>query len=218
MIRKIMLAGCCALFAMPFIGCGGSSSSSSSVLTTSQALAATSDLFLAMTSTPLGHSTVAPMEMRRAEAEAIRNAHLNGNQSAPLIGITPQAGERAQGTTTVIPTYTYACPLGGTIVVNGSYTGTTTSSSISIVETITNCQDTGFTLNGSPDVAITDSYNNSGTVTTDSSTIVGGFTVGSAVCSINVSVNTTMNDTTYAGSETINGSVCGISLSGTYSY
>jgi hypothetical protein len=216
-IRGIAAVGSLLALSLFSIGCG--SSNSSSAFTQSQALTATADLFAAMAEAPLttGHVRT-PVEVN-AVANGIRNANLNGEQSIPSIaGANLLAASRAALPNTTLPAFTFNCPSGGTIVVNGSFTttitGTTISSTRDVVETINNCSDGGFTMNGNPNVTIIGTDSISGNILTGVETITGGFIVGSNSCSINVTMSSTFNTTTDTLSGTISGSMCGISING----
>jgi hypothetical protein len=198
-------------------GCGSNNSSNNSFSQT-QALAATSDLFDAMSSATLasGSGLLRTPTVQEAEVSHIRNASLTQTPMVPSIAAARLfAASRAESPNTAIPAYTFHCPSGGTIVVTGSYTGTATSASVDIVETINSCSDTGFTINGNPNVTINDTLTTSGNVVTDVMTMGGGFTDGSQSCSINVNVSATVNDQTDAVSGTMSGSICGISVNST---
>ncbi len=199
------------------IGCG-SSNSSSSAITQGQALSATTDIFTAMSDaiTAPASGLIRTPAVQEAEADHIRNANLSETPIVPSVaGANLLATSRAESPKTTLPSYTYKCPSGGTIVVSGSYTGTATSASVDIVETINSCADNGFTMNGNPNVTVIDTLNTSGNIVTDVMTMTGGFTVGSNSCSINVTISATVNDQTYAVSGTSSGSVCGVSVNGT---
>jgi hypothetical protein len=219
-IHGIAVAGSLLALSLFSIGCG-SNNSSSTAFTQSQALTATADLFAAMAEAPLttGHVRT-PIEVN-AEANGIRNANLNGAQAVPLIADTNLlAASRAALPHTTLPAYTFNCPSGGTIVVNGSFTettsGTTISSTMDVVETINNCSDHGFTMNGNPNVTIIGTVTFSGTVDTDVISITGGFTAGSNSCSINETITGTFNSATDTESGSMSGSVCGVTVNGTF--
>ena len=212
-IRVISVAGSLLVWSMFSIGCG--SNSSSTAFNQAQALTATSDLFAAMSSATFASGLLRTPVVQRTEVDHIRNASLNGTSSiSPDAVANLIATSRATSPITMTP-YTYKCPISGTIVVTGSYTGTATSSTIDIVETINSCSDTGFTINGDPNVTLTDSFSTSGNIATDVMTMAGGFTDGSQTCSINVTISATVNDVTYAETGSISGSVCGVSVNGT---
>jgi hypothetical protein len=217
-LRGVVTAGSVLALTLFSIGCGSNSSNSSSAFTQAQALTATSDLFVAMAEAPLTGHVSTPVEVN-AVANGIRNANLDGEQAVPSIAVANLlAASRAALPNTTLPTFTFNCPSGGTIVVNGSYTttitGTTISSTRDIVETINNCSDGGFTMNSNPNVTIIGTDSISGNILTGVETMTGGFIVGSNSCSINVTMSSTFNTTTDAMSGTISGSICGISVNG----
>jgi hypothetical protein len=221
MNRKNLIAGFVVLLTLSGIGCGGSSGSSSSggaSMTQAQAATAYSEVFTAMEDAggALFLDRSAPVSMLRKEGVAeIQKALLNGTRipvsadsAAPALKILPD-------TTTKIPTYTYQCPSGGTIVVNGSFSDTSTSDSASVVETINSCHDGGIIINGDPDIALTVTGSDNGTTTSVTLNMTGGLSVGSSSCSTNLNITASVNDKTGSGSETYNGSFCGVSISGT---
>ena len=219
MNRMKLVAGfVAAAFTLSAVGCGGGSAPT---MTQTQAAAAFGDVYTAMAGAAgqLDLARSAPvLPIRKDEAVAIQKAIVNGTRAAgpnarisPLLRVSPD-------TTTTIPTYTYTCPSGGTIAVTGSYTettsGTTSSTSANIVETINNCKDSGVTMNGDPNIAF--SATETSTATTDAATITmtGGLTVGSSSCSTDLEITSLFNETTESGTVTYNGSFCGIALNG----
>lgn len=216
-IRGVTAAGLFLLLTLPNIGCG-SNNSSGSAISQDQALSATTDIFTAMSDavTATGSGLIRTPATQEAEANHIRSTNLAETPIVPSIaGANLLATSRVESPKTTLPSYTYHCPSGGTIVVNGSYTGTATSASVTIVETIKSCADNGLTMNGNPNVSVSDILTTSGNIITDVMTMNGGFTVGSNSCSINVTISATVNDVTYAESGTMSGSVCGVSVNGT---
>jgi hypothetical protein len=209
--RRVGIVGSLLALSLFSIGCG-SSNNSSSAFNQTQALTATSDLFAAMSSATFATGLLRTPVVQQTEVDHIRYANLNGTPSVAVANFI--ATPRATTPITMTP-YTYKCPISGTIVVTGSYTGTATSSTLDIVETINSCSDTGFTINGNPNVTLTDSFSISGNTATDVMTMTGGFTDGSQSCSINVTVNATVNDQTDVVSGTMSGSVCGVSVNST---
>jgi len=224
MNRKKLLAGFLALLTLSVVGCGGSSGSSTP-MTQTQAAAAFADVYTAMAedagSLQLARS--APTSPIRMEsAVPIQKAILNSSRTpvsadsvAPVLRVSPD-------TTTNLPSYTYDCPSGGTIVVTGSYSettsGTTTSESANIVETINSCRDSGVTMNGDPNIAFSMAGSDNGTTTSATLTMTGGLTVGSSSCATDLVITVSLNDKTGSGTETYNGSFCGIVLSGSATF
>jgi len=219
MNRKHLIAGFLALLTLSGIGCGGSGggSGSGSAMTQTQATAAFTDVFTATEDAEgalfLAGSTPAAL-LRNEEAAAIEKAILNGApipESAefisPALRVSPDA-------TATIPAYTYKCPSGGTIVVTGSYSETSTSESANIVETINNCQDSGVTMNGDPNIALSLSGSNNGTTASLSLTITGGLTVGTSSCSTDLTLTASVNDKRGSGTETYSGSFCNVAING----
>jgi hypothetical protein len=207
-------AGAVALAVVVLLGgCGGGSSSSA--LTQQQALSITADLFEAMADAPLVAGGTAQVS-RLNEAAHIRNA-----SPGEALAIGPGSVTLAHSTLppVTIPTFTFSCPGGGTIMVSGSFTGsysaTATDAVETVVETIDACTDHGLTFSSDPTINITTTVNLSGDIFADQTTITGGFTAGKNSCSINESISATVNETTQAVSGTISGSVCGLPVSGT---
>ena len=221
MNRKHLIAGFLMLSALSILGCGGSSSNSSNStpMTQTQAATAFGDLLTAMEGAAGAFAfdrTTAIAQLRKEEAAGVQKAILNGVRipvSGNAISPTPEV---SPDTTTNIPTYTYACPSGGTIVVTGSYSETSTSVSANIVETPKNCQASGITMNGDPDIALSINASDNGTSTTLTLSMTGGISVGSSSCSTDLNVNATISDKTGTGSETNSGSFCGETISGNY--
>ena len=215
-IRGVAVTGSLLVWSLFSIGCG--SNSSGGGVSQEQALSATTDIFNAMSNavTTTGSGLMRTPAVQEAEADHIRNANLSKTPIVPSVaGANFMAASRAVSPNTTLPSYTYHCPSGGTIVVTGSYTGTASSATVVIVETINSCADNGFTMNGNPNVTVDDTLTTSGNIITDVMTMTGGFTVGSNSCSINVTVNATVNDETYAVSGNMSGSVCGMSVNST---
>jgi hypothetical protein len=222
--HKNLIAGFLVLLTLPVIGCGGSGGSSGSSgnsstppMTKAQAAAAFTDVFTAMEEAtialPLVHSGPVS-QLRKEEAAEVREAILNGaRNSAPAYSISP-ALKISPDTTTTIPSFTYQCPSGGTIVVTGSYSETSTSESASIVDTINSCKDSGVTFKGDPNIAISLTGSDNGTTTTVTLTMTGGISVGSSSCSTDLSINASANNKTGNGTVTYNGSFCGETISG----
>jgi hypothetical protein len=218
---RMVAAGLSALLILPIIGCsgggyGGTSygGSGTATITQTQELAATSDIFSAMAVATASAGYFEP-GVGKAEASGIRNSTPSDSPVVTYVGaprfISPL-------TSITLGPYTYTCPSGGTIIVNGSVSGTPTSSSFNVTETINSCADSGITFNGNPNVTIAGSATESGNVFTDSVTMMGGFTYSGGSCLINVTVNANIN-TSSPYSETVNetGSVCGVSLNYSYS-
>ncbi|MGA3080335.1 MAG: hypothetical protein ABSD44_03010 [Terracidiphilus sp.] len=222
MNRKNLIAGFLMLLTLSAIGCGGSSgsgggTSSALPMTPTQASAAYGDVFTAMEDAtlalPLARSApVSPI--RKEEAAAIQKAILNGARTpvsadsvSPDLRVSPD-------TTTTFPAYTYKCPAGGTIVVTGSYSMTSSSDSASIVETINSCSDSGVTFNGDPNITFSWAASDNGTTTSLTITMTGGLTVGSSSCSTDLNTTGTISDKTGSGTETYSGSFCGRAISG----
>ncbi len=218
MTRKIAIAGSLLLLTLCEFGCGGSSTTSigtsGSTVTQAQATTAINDIFTALASAPLGSATATPM-LRKAESAGLGEAVQAGTATAQSPAFVPLVDNPMAATT--IPAFTYNCPGGGTIVVNGSYSGTANSASLSIIETINSCVDGGFTMSGNPNIAINDTLTDTGKVTTDVLTMTGGIKTTSSSCTIDVNLTATITDSTGAGSEVISGSFCGVTLSGSYS-
>jgi hypothetical protein len=223
MNRKNSIVGSLCLLTLSSIGCGGSNKSSvaASAMTQTQAAAAYSDVFAAMADAEgallLDRST--PVSMLHKQQESmIQKAILNGvliptpaEAIAPSVAASPDA-------TTPIPAYTYACPSGGTIVVTGSYSMTPTSDSASVVETIKNCQQSGVTMNGDPDIALSITGSDNGTATTVTMIMSGGLTVGASSCTTDLNFTATVTDKTLHGSATYTGTFCDVALNGSESF
>ncbi len=216
MIRKNLIPGFVMLLTLSVIGCGGSSSGSSAI-TQAQAANAFNDVLAAMedavVAVPLARSAPV-LQFREKEAAGIQKAILNGTRVpvsadsiSPDLRVSPD-------TASSIPTYTYQCPSGGTIVVTGSYSETSTSESANIVETINSCRDSGITMNGDPNIALSLTGSDNGTTTSVTITMTGGLTVGSSSCSTDLNVTASVNDKTGSGTETYNGSFCNVAISG----
>ena len=73
-------------------------------------------------------------QVRKEEVAGIQKAILNGVPMPASKNAISPAPEVLPDTTTILPTYTYNCPSGGTIVVTGSFTETSNSDSMTIVE------------------------------------------------------------------------------------
>jgi hypothetical protein len=200
---------CLAALTLPNIGCGGGGNSA--VLNQEQALNATADFFNAVLYSAATGGFIKPGTVQ-AEVAAIRNAHPNDLPAAPSPGDV-----RAVPVNTTIPTINFLCPSGGSITLNGSYSGTDTSATINIVETINNCMDTSITMNGNPNVVVTGTFTNSTATAAQDITVVGGFTVGSNNCTVNATYLFTGNNNTGAFSESIVGSICAVALNFSYS-
>jgi len=218
-IRGIAVAGSILALSLFSSGCG--SNNSSNGFTQAQAMTATADLFAAMAEAPLTTGHVMTPAHAYAEAIGIRTARLNGAQSVPSIaGENLLAVSREASPNTTLPTFTFNCPSGGTISVNGSFTetttGTTISSTMDMVETINNCSDHGFTMNGDPNVTIVGTDTFSGNIDTDVVAITGGITVGNNSCSIDETITGTFNSATDTESGTMSGSICGVSVNSTF--
>jgi hypothetical protein len=208
-----MIAACISLLlTLPIIGCGGGSGSggTATTITQTQALSATADIFGAMADATASAGYFEP-GVGKAEATAIRNATPSASLIVPSIGeprfVSPL-------TSITLGPYAFSCPAGGTIIVNGSVTGNSTSSSFNVTETINSCADGGITFNGNPNVTVSGNSGLSGNVFSDTVTMTGGFTYGSNSCTINVTVTATVNETTYAENGTVSGTVCGLNVGG----
>lgn len=225
MNRKNLIAGFLVLLTLPGSGCGGSggssgSSGSSSVpaMTQAQASAAFTEVFTAMVSAEetlfLDRSN--PVSMLRKEgASEIQKAILNGARIPASAGSIPPAPELSPDTTSNIPAFTYDCPSGGTIVVTGSYSETSTLESANVIETINGCKDDGVTMNGDPNITLSLAGSNNATTTSLTLTMAGGLTVGASHCSTDLNLTASVNDKTGTGTETYAGSFCGVAISGT---
>jgi hypothetical protein len=211
--RMVAAGICLAALTLLNIGCGGGNNGP--VLNQEQALNATSDFLNAVLYSAATGGFIRPGTVQ-AEVAGIRNAHPNDLPAAPSLGelravpVKPLTG-------TTIPTETFPCPSGGSITLNGSYSGTDTSATIDIVETINNCMDTDITMNGNPNVVVTGTFTNSATTFAQDITVLGGFNVGSNNCTVNATYLFTGNNDTGAFSESIVGSICGVSLNFSYS-
>ncbi|MGA3372470.1 MAG: hypothetical protein ABSC48_11995 [Terracidiphilus sp.] len=215
-----LISGFLMLSILPVLGCGGSSSSNS--ITKAQAAAAFGDVLTAMEDAagalPLDQKTHLS-QFRKEEAAGIQKAILNGTRMPVSENAISPAPEVSPDATTTIPTYTYTCPSGGTIVVTGSYSETSTSASASsesatIVETPKSCKDSGITMNGDPNITLSMSASDNGTTTTVTLSMTGGISVGSSSCSTDLTVSATISDKTGTGSETYSGSFCNVAISG----
>jgi hypothetical protein len=201
------------LLTLSAIGCGGSSSGGSA-MTQAQATTAFTDVFTA-TEDAAGALTLARSSpVSHLRKEEIQKAILNGTRIpmsadsiSPDLRVSPD-------TASSLPTYTYHCPSGGTIVVTGSYSETSTSESANIVETINSCQDGGITMNGDPNIALSLTGSDNGTTTSVTLTMTGGLTVGSSSCSTDLTITASVNNKTDSGTETYNGSFCNVAING----
>jgi hypothetical protein len=205
--------------AITVIGCGGSNNTPA--FTQDQASAATDDIFeaLATASASAGFAREGDV---KAEVAALRGATPSAEIQPYSSTILPEVRPLTTTTVTIAP-YTFACPAGGNIVVSGSavgtFSGSSESQSINVVESINKCADDGFVINGAPNVTISGNFNentvNNTTTANEVVTIAGGFTSGNSSCSINVTVTATAS-VTANGSETatatVAGSVCGTSI------
>ncbi len=212
MNRNHLLLGILLTLTLSAIGCGGSSDKI--VMTPAQAQAAYGDVFGAFSDAAgaAGFARSAPISrLRSAEAIVVEKAILNGTRG-PLSEESVSPDHRVLPDVT-LPSYTYKCPSGGTIVVTGSYTDTSNSTSLNIVETINSCSDSGITFSGDPNVALSETASDNGTTTSLTVTMTGGLSVGSSSCSINVNVSASISDKTGSGTITDSGSVCGQSIS-----
>jgi len=218
-LREMFAAGSTLALTMFALGCGSNNSNSSSgSFTQAQALAVTSDLFDAMSNATIAAGLVRDPVVVQAEASSIRTANLSNavtpsSSTQTALVVTPKSVSPI-----TIPTYTYSCPSGGTIVVSGTFTVTTTGTAasyvISNVETINSCNDGSVTMNGNPNVSMTNTESVNGDIYTGTDAITGGVLIGGNNCSINVNIISTVNSTTNAVSGTISGSVCGVTLNG----
>ena len=95
----------------------------------------------------------------------------------------------------------------------GSYSDSTNSASLNIVETINKCSDSGVTFSGNPNIALSETGSDNGKTTSVSLTMTGGLSDGSSNCSININASASVSDTTGSGNVTANGSFCGQSIS-----
>lgn len=205
--------------ALVLAGCGGSSSSSSSAsgtpnLTTAQAQQITSavyaDMAKALAAGSLAIHSQNPSKLTVLYPQVSANAvELTGNASPEL--------------SATIPSYTYKCPVGGTISVTGGYTITSTSMTYNLVETPTACSDGALILNGNPDIVLSDNETNDTKTITLSDTATGGIAFApvtkgafpSGSCTMNVNVSAVASTTTGTLSScTISATVCGQSVSG----
>jgi len=191
------------------IGCGGSKSP----MTPAQAQTAYSDVLVAFSdgvgAAALAHS--APIaRLRAAETAVVGKAILNGTPVSLFEdSISPDHQALPD---TALPAYTYKCPAGGTIVTTGSYTDTTNSASLNIVETINKCSDSGVTFSGDPNVTLNETASDNGTTTSVTLTLTGGVSDGSSSCSINLNAAASVSDKTGSGNVTASGSFCGQSI------
>lgn len=223
MYQKFLIAGSLALLTLSCAGCGGSGGSGS-IMTTTQASTAYSYVFdaLAEAGGALDVNRSAPiLQLSKEESAGVQKAILNGTRNPVTAQLVSPVLNALSETTVTMPTYTFSCPSGGSIVVNGSFSesGTTTfTESESVVETINSCKFSGITMNGDPNISISVTGTDNGTTTTLNLTMTGGLSVGSATCTTDLTINASANDTTGSGSETYSGSFCGESLSGSASF
>ncbi|MGA9068797.1 MAG: hypothetical protein WB424_00995 [Terracidiphilus sp.] len=220
MNRKPMIAGSLALLALLFTGCGGSGSGGST-MSTAQAATAYSYVYEALADAggALSVNRETPFsQLSKEQAARVQKAILNGAQGTPAADLIAPALSTISEASTKLPTYTFSCPSGGTIVVNGSWSETSSSVSESVVETINSCQADGVTMNGDPNISISATGTLSGSTVTESLTMSGGLTVGSSSCTTDLTINATVNTSTDHGSETYSGSFCGVNLSGSTSF
>lgn len=216
--RTIVSSGLLLLLTLSNSGCNFNNAGFNSALTQAQALEITGAVFAAMANAPIAKGG-SPQVALQSIAPHIRTASLGEILAAPAIAAS--LVRPLQTAPTTIPSYTYACPDGGTIGVTGSYTGnfSTTPPSENIVETtvetVTNCSENGTVFNGNPTINATSTIVLNGTVYDDSTTITGGYTVGANVCVMNLSVTATVDSSTNAVNGTISGTACGVTLSGT---
>jgi hypothetical protein len=186
-------------------------------MTQTQAATAFGDVFTAMADSAGALDLVrsAPVSpIRKEDAAGIQRAILNGDRTAvsadsisPDLRVSPDAS-------TNIPAYTYHCPAGGTIVVTGSFSGTSTSDSATIVETISSCEDSGVTFSGDPNITFSINATDNGTTTSEVLTMTGGLSAGSSSCTVDLNITASISDKTGSGTETFNGSFCGVALNG----
>jgi hypothetical protein len=223
---RIFFAGCCLFSALGAVGCGGSGGSAAaaaSPLTQSQSMAVMSDLYAAVIAAPLVAGVLAQTSLAAIEAARIRQA-VQRDGAVSEMDASPQL--RPEDTTTLtMPAFTYACPTGGSITVNGTFTGTYTPSApgsltgsedvvSSIVETINSCSDSGVVFSGDPNITLTSHVTLLGNIFTDSMTMTGGLLVGNKACMVNVTLNASLSTTTNAETGTISGTMCGMTLNG----
>ena len=229
MNRNHLIAGFLMLSTLSILGCsggGGSSSgsgtSSNTPLTQAQAEVAFTDIANAMAdaagAVAVGRTNPL-LQVRKEEVAGIQKAILDGTPMPASRNAISPAPEVLPDTTTNLSTYTYTCPSGGTIVVTGSYSETSTSASASsesatIVETPKSCKDSGITMNGDPNITLSMSASDNGTTTTVTLSMTGGISVGSSSCSTDLTVSATISDKTGTGSETYSGSFCNVAISG----
>ena len=210
MNRRYLLSAILLVLTLSAIGCGGSKSP----MTPAQAQTAYSDVLVAISCGvgANGLARSAPItRLRSAEAAVVGKAILNGTRVSLFEGsISP---DRQVLPDTALPAYTYKCPSGGTIVTTGSYTDTTNSASLNIVETINKCSDSGVTFSGDPNVALSETGSDNVTTTSVTLTMTGGISDGSSSCSINVNATASISDKTGSGNVTASGSFCGQSIS-----
>jgi hypothetical protein len=206
--RMVVAGMCLAILTLPNVGCGGGNSAPA--LNQTQALDATADFISAILYSAATGGFIRT-GIGQAEVAGIRNAHPSDSSLLPSLGEVRTVPVNPL-TSTTIPTGTFLCPSGGSIILNGSYSGTDASATIDIVETIDNCMDTSITMNGNPSVVVTGTFTNSGTTTTENFTILGGITVGSNACSVNATFSFTGNNNTGAYSQSITGLICYVSV------
>jgi hypothetical protein len=214
--RAIFPYGLLLLLTLSNSGCNFNNGALSNAATQSQALEVTASVFAALADAPIAQGA-SPQAVLKNIAPYIRSASLGEIAVVPAVfaPLRPM-----QTTPTTIPTYTYACPGGGTIVVTGSYTGNFTSKPPSenivetTVETVTNCNGNGVVFNGSPSIDITNTVTLNGSVYEDVSTITGGYTVGSTTCAMNLSITASVSSTTNLVNGSIAGTACGATIAG----
>jgi hypothetical protein len=201
------------LMTLPLIGCGINTDGSTGTLSPVQTEVATEDLYSALAVATVSAGYMDP-GVGKAEVSAVHNLQPSALAMLPSV-VTPRSVNPLTAIT--LTAYTYNCPGGGTIVVNGSVSGTSASASFNITETINSCTDSGFTMSGNPNVTISGSETESGSVVTDTITMTGGFTTGGKSCPVDVNFTSTVNSSTYATTVNETGSICGETLTFSYS-
>jgi len=199
-----------------FVGCGSSSNPNPNNLNTAQAQQLGGEAFTDFFSaTEVALQGSASDTSRKFSLRAVlpKNRRIS---SAP----TPETVSCSGSSCTITATYT--CLDGGSIGVSGSATENGSSSaSLNITETPTNCSDGTLVINGDPDVTLKGQINNNGTTTSVSISIGGGisfspvtagqFPTGS--CKSNLQINVSITDSSSTETScSISGSICGVAM------
>ena len=205
----LMLMGAALLF----IGCGGSSPNPNH-LTSLQAQQLGDEVY-----DDAGQAMAGALES--IESDAVRKSGLQAVfprvKSAPM----SQPDSSSCTSTSCTISFTYNCPVSGTIAVSGTANeGSSSSLTLSLTETPSSCSDGTLVLNGNPNMTLNAQATESGTAISVSISIggdvtfapvqAGQFPTGS--CASNLQINASETTTGTLTSCTIGGAMCGISM------